>query len=81
MSEIGPVAINHVFRSVEEIDAYSQYPAEGTPMGSRSYSEWQLIDGVLQVNGDIVYKSGWLNTGDRVGVATSGMLYHRGRNV
>jgi len=81
MSEIGPVAINHVFHSVEEIDAYSQYPAEGTPMGSRSYCEWQLVDGVLQVKGDIVYASGWLNTGDRVNVAASGMLYHEGRNV
>lgn len=81
MSEIGPVAINHVFHTVEEIDAYSQYNMEGTPIGSRAYCDWQLIDGILHVSGDIVCRPGWLNTGDRVGVAASGMLYHNGRNV
>jgi acyl-CoA synthetase (AMP-forming)/AMP-acid ligase II len=77
MSEVGPVAINHIFTNLDEIEHYKSL-STGTPLGTVSYCETDIIDGILQVKGDIVYKDGWLDTGDIV-EQKGGMFYYHGR--
>lgn len=74
MSEIGPVAINKVFKPgdvAQDLDGL-------TIMGDQVYCEWAIEDDQLWVKGDICVYNGWFPTGDRV-VVEEGVMYYNGR--
>jgi long-subunit acyl-CoA synthetase (AMP-forming) len=79
MSEVGPITINSVFTEDTDIEKYKNL-STGTILGDNYYTEWKIEDGVLWVRGDLVYKSGWLCTGDLV-VLNGGSLFYLGRNT
>lgn len=79
MSEVGPVAINHIFTDLKEVEYYKDL-STGTPLGTKTYCDTKIVDDILYVAGDIVYKDGWLNTGDIV-EQKNGMFYYHGRKT
>jgi hypothetical protein len=80
MSEIGPVAINHTFNSLEEITAVKTIcPENSTVLGSNFYCDYQINeDSELSVKGDICIYDTWYNTGDRV-IKKGNVLFYTGR--
>lgn len=79
MSEVGPLTINSVFRSLDDIEIMKQKNSKGTILGDQKYVEWKIEDSKLYVKGDLVYKEGWLDTGDNVEVIDN-TLFYLGRN-
>jgi acyl-CoA synthetase (AMP-forming)/AMP-acid ligase II len=79
MSEVGPITINAVFTKDTNLEQY-KLMSPGTILGDTYYTEWKIEDGVLWVKGDLVYKEGWLCTGDRV-VYNGGILFYLGRDT
>jgi acyl-CoA synthetase (AMP-forming)/AMP-acid ligase II len=75
MSEVGPITINSEFKNIDDI---LKYKKEKTILGNTFYTEWKIEDDLLYVKGDLVYKEGWLCTGDIVDL-DSGVLYYVGR--
>lgn len=63
MSEAGPITINHVFNSVEELDIFDH----GIPLGNQAYCDYKIEAGELLLRGSIVVTGNeWLHTGDCV---------------
>lgn len=63
MSEAGPITINHVFNSVEELDIFDH----GIPLGNQVYCDYKIEAGELLLRGSIVVTGNeWLHTGDCV---------------
>lgn len=80
MTEVGPIAINTVFSTVEQVNSYrSESVKDGTLMGDRYYCDYRLPDNALQVKGDICVYDGWFETHDRIQLNSSGAMYHMGR--
>ena len=71
MTEVGPCAINRVFRPNTDI-ALLDYPY----LGNRYYCDYRIVNNVLQVKGDIVYVDDWFITGDLVTQDNDGLWYH-----
>jgi len=63
MTEIGPCAINHVFRTIEDVQELKD---ENTILGTNVYCETKVIDNELYVRGDICVYDDWFATGDLV---------------
>lgn len=80
MSEIGPVAINHKFNSLEEVEKVKALCPEGTTlMGSTKYCYYKVSEsGELSVKGDICIFDDWYQTGDIV-VEKDEFLFYLGR--
>ena len=80
MSEVGPTAINTVFRNMDDVAYYQEHAIpDATILGDNFYCEWDIVDGKFFVSGDICVYSGWLNTHDDVVVNSQGTLYYKGR--
>jgi len=77
MSEIGPCAINRVFRTIEDIESVKD---EQTIVGTLEWCETKIIDSELHVRGDICVYDGWFATGDLV-KRQNGILYYIGRKT
>lgn len=77
MSEIGPCAINRVFRNIEDIETVKD---EQTILGTLEWCETKIIDSELHVRGDICVYDGWFATGDLV-KRQNGILYYIGRKT
>jgi len=77
MSEIGPCAINRVFRTIEDIETVKD---EQTIVGTLEWCETKIIDRELHVRGDICVYDGWFATGDLV-KRQNGILYYMGRKT
>lgn len=77
MSEIGPCAINRVFRTIEDIESVKD---EQTIVGTLEWCETKIIDSELHVRGDICVYDGWFATGDLV-KRQNGILYYLGRKT
>lgn len=76
MSEIGPVAINTVFRSVQDVeDAKQNSLLASTIMGNRFYCDYKIENNELYVKGDICIFDGWYKTRDLVYVNNDYMFY------
>jgi acyl-CoA synthetase (AMP-forming)/AMP-acid ligase II len=81
MSEVGPVTINSVFTKDTDIKSYKNLcRSDATILGDKFYIDWRIDNDILYVKGDLVYKEGWLCTGDRV-VSNGGILFYLGRDA
>ena len=79
MSEIGPIAINTVFDSMEKVKTYqASAPADSTILGDTAWCQYKIVDNELFVNGPICIFDGWYGTKDRV-IEVNGILYYLGR--
>lgn len=79
MSEIGPTAINHVFRTIDEVNHLrAKAPENATLIGSNAWCDTQVRDGELFVKGEICIFDDWYGTRDKV-IQHGGMLYYTGR--
>lgn len=80
MTEIGPIAINTVFDSLDKLEHYQQQaPDTGTLIGDRYYCDYKIENGCLHVKGAICIYSDWFNTRDRVVINNHGAMYQLGR--
>jgi acyl-CoA synthetase (AMP-forming)/AMP-acid ligase II len=80
MSEIGPMAINSTFTSIEQVlEEKRNAPSNSTILGSNSYCDFKIIDNELYVRGDICIYDDWYATGDTVIQNSNGTLYYTGR--
>ena len=78
MTEVGPTAINTVFRSMESVQYFKDMaPAGSTLLGNRTYCNAIIANDELIVDGDIVLTP-WMNTGDDV-TCINGVYYYFGR--
>jgi len=81
MTEIGPIAINATFKSVNEVHESKLRQAKGTILGNTYYCDYKVINNELYVKGDIsVYGNNWFATGDIVSKNPLGELFYVGRN-
>jgi acyl-CoA synthetase (AMP-forming)/AMP-acid ligase II len=78
MTEVGPCAINRVFRPYENIELRNE-----PYLGNRYYCDWTITySKELHVKGDIVYTPagvrtpGWFRTGDLVNETKYGLWYN-----
>ena len=77
MTEVGPCAINHVFRSVQDVHNTIYWNDEKTTiLGTRKYCEYKIVEGALHVKGDIVLADDWFDTGDLVSENHGPIKYH-----
>jgi hypothetical protein len=80
MSEVGPIAINTVFKSLSDVNMYkNNSPENSTLLGSIAWCQYKLINDELYVKGPISIFNDWYNTKDRVTVH-NGALYYLGRS-
>lgn len=81
MTEVGPTAINQVFRNMEDVVFAKQFAIEGaTIMGNRFYCDHQIVGDTLFVRGNIsVNGDTWFDTGDIVKRDQHGTYYYIGR--
>lgn len=82
MTEIGPIVINTLFESVEQVDAYrEQAVLNGSLMGDRYYCDYRIKDDCLYVRGPCCVYDTWFNTQDVVLQNSQGAMYHMGRSI
>ncbi|HEB54787.1 MAG TPA: hypothetical protein ENI98_00500 [Gammaproteobacteria bacterium] len=80
MTEIGPIAINTLFDSIDKVEHYRQQaPDSGTLMGDRYYCDYKIETGCMHVKGAICIYPDWFDTRDRVVLNQHGAMYHLGR--
>jgi len=81
MTEIGPIAINTVFDSLNKVMEYRAHAITGASLlGDRFYCETKVEDGELYVRGDCCVYKDWFCTGDAVVVNEKDALYYLGRS-
>lgn len=76
MSEIGPIAINKVFKNKEETAHLKT--SNATILGDRFFCDWKIVDNELVVKGDICIYNDWYHTKDVV-YFKNNILYYTGR--
>lgn len=80
MTEIGPITINTVFKSVDKVTQYQQQALlTGTLMGDNYYCDYKIENDLLYVKGALSVYDGWLNTKDKVKLNPHGALYFMDR--
>lgn len=79
MSEIGPIAINHTFTCMQEVERVKAIcPENATVMGIDKYCNYKIEDGELVVKGDICIYDDWYYTQDKV-IEIDNILFYTGR--
>jgi hypothetical protein len=79
MSEVGPIAINVTFDSMEKVKRYKELsPPNTTILGDTAWCQYKIVDEELVVSGNICIFNGWYCTKDRV-VELDGIIYYLGR--
>jgi acyl-coenzyme A synthetase/AMP-(fatty) acid ligase len=79
MSEVGPMAINTRFCTMEKVQAYKAIcPSDATILGDVSHCDFKVDQGELYVAGEISIYQGWYATKDRVSIK-DGILFYHGR--
>ena len=82
MTEIGPCAINTVFKDIDAVKDYKKRALEGTLMGDDVYCDTKIEKGILHVKGDIsVFGNNWFDTRDRVKKNETNEFYIQGRLI
>jgi len=74
MSEAGPIIINHIFKSLDELLVFDN----GIPLGDLVHCEYKIIDRELYLKGNNVNTNDWLSTGDCV-TQIGNWIYYNGR--
>ena len=81
MTEIGPCAINTVFKDLEKVYEYKKRAIKGTLMGDKVYCDTKIENKTLHVKGNIsVYENKWFDTKDLVKVNKDNDFYIQGRS-
>ena len=62
MSEVGPIAINKIFKKGMKVEYLKDY----TLMGNKAYIDTKIINNQLYVKGEICVFDDWFATGDKV---------------
>jgi acyl-coenzyme A synthetase/AMP-(fatty) acid ligase len=79
MSEIGPIAINTVFDSLDKVARYKNVaPDNSTILGDIAWCEYRIFDKELYVKGSISLFDDWYATKDSV-VSVDNILFYKGR--
>ena len=79
MTEIGPLAINMTFDSLDLVERYASLgPLNSTIMGDTAFCDTDIRNGELFVKGDICIYDDWYGTRDKV-VDVAGTLFYLGR--
>ena len=80
MTEIGPCAINTVFKNIETVLDYKSKAIKGTLMGDDVYCDTKIENKTLHVKGNIsVYANEWFDTKDIVKKNIYNHYYIQGR--
>lgn len=76
MTEIGPCAINTVFKTIEEVNEYksNSHPG-GSFLGDRVWCDYKIVNDELYVRGDICVYDDWFATGDWVDIIDDKFYY------
>lgn len=77
MSEVGPIAINKVFKDIDEVRYLKS--VNSAILGDRFYCDWKIENNELIVKGEICIYDDWYPTQDLVYV-NNNVLYYTGRN-
>jgi len=79
MSEVGPIAINTLFDSMDKVFYYkSLCPSNATILGDIASCDFKITDRELWVRGNISIYEDWYATKDLV-VNNQGILFYQGR--
>ena len=79
MSEIGPIAINVTFNSLDDVARIRLNSDDTcTILGDSFYCDYKIENNELLVRGDICIYNDWYKTNDTV-ISKNGMLYYTGR--
>jgi acyl-CoA synthetase (AMP-forming)/AMP-acid ligase II len=80
MSEIGPIAINIEFDSMDKVQYVKERcPFEYSIMGGTYYCDWKIKDHELYVKGPTSIYDDWFATGDIVALDMGRRMYYLGR--
>ena len=80
MTEIGPCAINTLFKNIEEVEEYKKRALKGALMGNNVYCDTKIEKDTLRVKGDIsVFENNWFDTKDIVKKNLKNEFYIEGR--
>ena len=81
MTEIGPCAINTVFKNLETVLEYKKRAINGTLIGNKTYCDTKIENNTLHVKGNIsVFKDRWFDTKDIVALNKKKEFYIQGRS-
>lgn len=79
MSEIGPIAVNTVFKTLDDVYFYKNLsPDNATLLGDRYYCDVKIENKELIVKGNISIYNDWYYTKDKV-IQIDNRLYYLGR--
>jgi acyl-coenzyme A synthetase/AMP-(fatty) acid ligase len=79
MSEVGPIAINILFKTADEVDYFKGLcPSNATILGNVTDCDYKIVDSELWIKGDISIYQDWYATKDRV-IEIDGILFYQGR--
>jgi acyl-coenzyme A synthetase/AMP-(fatty) acid ligase len=79
MSEVGPIAINTLFDSVEKVMYYKSIcPLDATILGDVASCDVKLVNNELFVKGNISIYDDWYATKDKV-ITAHGIFFYQGR--
>ena len=81
MTEIGPCAINTVFKDLESVLDYKERAINGTLIGDKTYCDTKIRNNKLYVKGSIsVFNDKWFDTKDIVALNKNKEFYIQGRS-
>ena len=81
MTEIGPCAINTVFKNLESVLDYKERSINGTLIGDKTYCDTKIRNNKLYVKGSIsVFNDKWFDTKDIVALNKNKEFYIQGRS-
>ena len=82
MTEVGPIAINTTFNSIEQLRQYRQQAiSTASLMGDQYYCDYKIVNDELYVKSSICVYDGWFNTQDKVLLNHYDALYYSDRTV
>ena len=80
MTEVGPCAINTVFKDLEKVYEYKKRAIKGNLMGDITYCDTKIKNSTLHIKGNIsVYEDKWFDTKDLVKINKNNHFYIQGR--
>jgi acyl-coenzyme A synthetase/AMP-(fatty) acid ligase len=80
MTEIGPITINTVFKTMEDVETYKFASIQKhSLLGDRFFCRHKIQDGELWVKGELCVYDDWYPTKDVVAMNDYGHMYYHGR--